>query len=242
MKKEQKQLITLIVIIVLLAGGFGVYAFLHKGETTCKTEETDAIKFKREYESYNSKKYENTEIEYFDVKLSNNNLFKYASAKDAVKFLKEGTGVIYFGFPQCPWCRTIVPFLEDIGEYVGLNEIYYLNILDLRDSYKIEDKKVVIDKEGSQEYYELLELLDKYLEDYKIKDESGKEYATGVKRLYAPTTVVVKKGKIVDFLEGTVVSQAKFVALTDDEKKELKKNLTDMFVKVSNTVCTDTGC
>lgn len=242
MNKEQKYFIVLIAIIVLLASAFGVYAFTHKDDNTCKSEETDAIKFKREYESFNDKTYDNTEIKYFDVKLSSNNLFKYVTEKEAVKFLKEGTGVIYFGFPQCPWCRSLVPYLEEVGKHVGVKDIKYLNILDIRDTYKVEDKKAVIDKEGSKEYYEMLELLDKYLADYKITDESGKEYKTGVKRLYAPTTVVVKNGKIVGFNEGTVDSQAKFVALTDDEIKELKDTLTDMFTLVSSTICTDSGC
>jgi len=242
MNKEQKYFIVLITIIVLLASAFGVYAFTHKDDNKCKSEETDAIKFKREYETFNGKTYDNTEIEYFDVNLKSNNLFTYVTEKEAVKFLKEGTGVIYFGFPQCPWCRSLVPYLEEVGKHVGVKDIKYLNILDIRDTYTIEDKKAVVDKKGSKSYYELLELLDKYLEDYKITDESGKEYKTGVKRLYAPTTIVVKEGKIVGFNEGTVDSQEKFVALTDDEIKELKTILTDMFTKVSSTVCTDTGC
>ena len=242
MNKDKKQFIVLIAVIVLLASAFGVYAFLHKGEKTCKNEETDAIKFKREYEEFNGKKYENSDISYFEVKLTNNNLFKYIKAKDAVKFLKEGTGVIYFGFPQCPWCRTLVPYLEDTGKTLGVKQIYYLNIHDIRDDYAVEDKKVVQSQKGTDEYYEILKVLDKYLKEYKVKDDNKKEYSTGVKRLYAPTTVVVKDGKIVDFLQGTVDTQEKHVPLTDEEKSALKKKLSSMFIKVSDTACTDTAC
>ncbi|MBO4601156.1 MAG: hypothetical protein J5634_02850 [Bacilli bacterium] len=242
MTKEQKHFLAIIILIVLLAGGFGVYAFLHKGEKTCKAEETDAIKFKREYEEFNGKKYDNTEISYFDVNLSTNNLFKYIKAEDAVKFLKEDTGVIYFGFPQCPWCRTLVPYLEEVGKNIGVKKIYYLNISEMRDTYEIDGKKAIMTKEGSKEYYELLEVLDKYLDEYYLTNENGKKIDTGVKRLYAPTTVVVNNGKIVDFLKGTVDTQEKFVPLTDDEIVSLKKNLTNMFAKVSNTVCTNEGC
>lgn len=242
MSKDRKQLILLITVIVLLSSAFGVYAFLHKDGKTCKTEETDAIKFKREYEEFNGKKYESNNEDYFEVKLSTNNLFKYIKAKDAVKFLKEGTGVIYFGFPQCPWCRTIVPYLEDTGKTLGVKQIYYLNIHELRDDYEVDGKKVVQTKKGTDEYYEILQVLDKYLKDYKVKDENNKEYSTGVKRLYAPTTVVVKDGKIVDFLQGTVETQEKNVPLTDEEKSSLKKKLSSMFIKVSDTVCTDTLC
>ncbi len=242
MSKDRKQLIILVAIIILLASAFGVYAFMHKDDKTCKDEETDAIKFKREYEEFNGKKYDNTDIEYFEVKLTNTNLFSYIKPKDAVKLLKEDTGIIYFGFPQCPWCRTLVPYLEEIGKSVGVKKIYYLNILDLRDSYELDEKKVNKTKDGSKEYYELLNALDKYLEEYYLTNENGKKFDTGVKRLYAPTTVVVKDGKIVDFLEGTVDSQKKFVPLTKEESLELKKRLSDMFVKISDTTCTDNGC
>ena len=241
MNKDQKVLILIIVLIVLIAGIFGVYAYKHKDEKRCKTEETDAIKFKREYEEYNDKNYDNGKP-YFNISLSNKNLFKYVTEEEAVKFLKEGTGVIYFGFPQCPWCRSLVPYLEEVGEKYGLDEIYYLNIREIRDTYKIENKKAVVDQKGTDAYYELLSALDEYLTKYTITDEKGKKYDTGVKRLYAPTTVAVKKGKIVGFNEGTVDTQEKFVALTDDEIKELKEKLSTMFAQVSSFVCTDTGC
>lgn len=241
MNKDQKLLVVIIALIVIIAGAFGIYAFKHKDEKRCKTEETDAIKFKREYEEYNDKNYDNGKP-YFNISLSNKNLFKYISEEDAVKFLKESTGVIYFGFPQCPWCRSLVPYLEEVGEKYGLDQIYYLNIREIRDSYKVENKKAVVDKKGTDSYYELLSALDQYLEKYTITDEKGKKYDTGVKRLYAPTTVAVKDGKIVGFNEGTVASQEKFVALTDDEIKELRGKLSTMFAQVSSFVCTDTGC
>ena len=241
MNKDQKVLVLIIVLIVIIASVFGVYAYKHKGEKRCKTEDTDAIKFKREYEEYNDKNYDNGKP-YFNISLSSKNLFKYITEEDAVKFLSEGTGVIYFGFPQCPWCRSLVPYLEEAGEKYGLYQIYYLNIREIRDSYKVEDKKAVIDKTGTESYYKLLDLLDKYLEEYNITDEKGKKYDTGVKRLYAPTTVAVKNGKIVGFNEGTVDSQEKFVALNDDEIKELKQKLSTMFAQVSSFVCTDSGC
>lgn len=241
MNKDQKMLIIIVALLVLTAGAFGVYAYKHKGEKVCTTEETDAIKFKREYEEYNNKNYDNGK-EYFNVTLASKNPFKYIKEEDAVKFLKEGTGVIYFGFPQCPWCRSLVPYLEKVAKDYGIDTIYYLNIVDIRDTYKVEDKKAVVDKKGTDGYYAILDALKEYLTDFTITDEKGKKYSTGVKRLYAPTTVVVKKGKVVGFNEGTVDSQAKFVALNEDEIKELKNKLSTMFANVSGFVCTDTGC
>lgn len=242
MNKDQKTLIIIIAIIAVFATAFGIYAFKHNKKENCRIKETDAVKFKKEYEEYNGKKYDNSDIEYFTVKLSNKNLFKYVSSKKAIDIMENGTGIIYFGFPQCPWCRTLVPYLEETAKVNGISEIYYLNILELRDSYKVENKKVVTDKKGTKEYYEILKLLDKHLEKFYVTDDSGKKYDTGVKRLYAPTTVVVKNGKIVAFHQGTVDSQAKFVPLTEKEQDELKKVLNEKISLISNTVCTDKGC
>lgn len=242
MNKDQKMLILIIIVILLIASSFGVYAFLKKDEKVCKSEETDAIKFKREYEEYNDKEYDNGEP-YFNVQLSNKNHFKYVSEKDAVKFLKEGTGVIYFGFPQCPWCRSLVPYLEELATENNVKEILYLNIIDIRDSYKVENGEVVTDKKGTDSYYEILKALDEYLQKFEVNDEKGKSYDTKVKRLYAPTTVAVKNGKIVSFHEGTVETQKKFVSLTDEEITELKSIISNIYSTVYGTVCsTDSGC
>ena len=242
MNKDQKTLILIIAIIAIFATAFGIYAYKHKGKGNCNIKETDAVKFKKEYEAYNGKKYDNTDIEYFTVNLSNKNIFKYASSKKVIDLLNSGTGIIYFGFPQCPWCRTLVPYLEEIAIKNGISEIYYLNILDIRDSYTVEDKKVIVDKEGTKDYYKILKLLDKYLEKFYVKDDNGKKYDTGVKRLYAPTVVVVKKGKVVAFHEGTVDTQEKFVPLTEKEENELKKTLNEKISLISNVICTEKSC
>ena len=243
MNKEQKYFILLISIIVLLAAAFGVYAFTHKNKNVCKDEETDAIKFKREYEEFNGQTYKDTEIAYFDVNLKAKNLFVYVTEEEAVKFLEEGTGVIYFGFPQCPWCRTLVPYLQEIGSKYGVKDIKYLNILDIRDTYKVENKKAVIDKEGSENYYKLLELLDKHLRKFTITDEDNKNYDTGVKRLYASTIIAVSKKKIQYMHVNTVESQEDpYSTLNDDQKKELLNLYKDLFSTFDNEVCTSSSC
>ena len=67
-------------------------------------------------------------------------------------------------------------------------------------------------------------------------------YDTGVTRLYAPTVVAVKDGKVLDLHESTLDSQTDpYVALTGDQKDEL----TDIFqklmqkIKDNKTVCSD---
>ena len=74
-------------------------------------------------------------------------------------------------------------------------------------------------------------------------DIYNKEYKTGEKRLYAPTLVAVKNGKIESFHEGTVDSQKSgFDVLTKKQEKELNKILTELVKTVSSNSCSSTGC
>ena len=53
---------------------------------------------------------------------------EYLTEKEAVKLLEKGTGIIYFGFSGCPWCRNLVPILTDLAEELE-EPVYYLDIL-----------------------------------------------------------------------------------------------------------------
>ena len=44
-----------------------------------------------------------------------------------VKILEHGTGVVYLGFPECPWCQAYVPMLNEVADIEGLEKIYYFN-------------------------------------------------------------------------------------------------------------------
>ena len=124
------------------------------------------------------------------------------------------------------------------------DKVYYVDILDIRDTYKfsgsIEPEQT---KKGTDAYYEILEFLDDYLEEFYVKDDAGNMYDTGVKRLYAPTVVGVKDGKVVGIHVATVESQTNpYEVLTDKQKDELKsiyKKMIEDVNKKENSTCTD---
>jgi len=60
------------------------------------------------------------------------NVFVYVSVREAADILESGTGIVYLGFPECPWCQTYVPILNMVALEMGLERIYYANILDER--------------------------------------------------------------------------------------------------------------
>lgn len=116
---------------------------------------------------------------------------------------------------------------------MNIDKIYYLNNHEDRDTKTLEDGKVVTTKEGSENYQKLLEILDDYADVYDgLNDES-------IKRIYFPTVVFVKDGKIVDYISGTVSSQEDpYTKLTDSQIEELENKYIDAISKMQTC---DTG-
>lgn len=198
---------------------------------------TDAQKFKEEYEQYNGKTNEKDDKKYSEINIPEKNAMTYATYSEVLDMLEEKnekSAVIYFGFPTCPWCRTLLPVLLEAQEEVGIEKIYYLNALDSRDTKVLKDGKVKTEKEGTKEYKKLLEKLDSVLGEYEGLNDSS------IKRLYFPTVVFVKDGKVVDSHIGTLDSQEDgHDALSEDQKKEFKEMLIN---KMNKTIACDSAC
>ncbi len=231
-------LVGLLGLIVVIAIVCAYFAF-----TSQKEEFKDAIKIKEEYQSFNDKVNESNKKEYPIVNLNDDNPFVYKTEEEIVQILENGTGIIYFGFPSCPWCRTLLPVLEEVANENNIGEIYYLNIYDIRSMFSLdENKKLITEKEGSSDYYKILDLLKNYLDDYILYTEDEKSVPTNEKRLYAPTLVAVQNGKIKYFHEGTVDTQKDgYASLNANEISELKSTLNELVNSINFGVC-DEGC
>ena len=236
MKKENWVLVGLLGVIVVIACVCAFFAFQNR-----ETEEKDAVKIKEEYGSLNGQINENNKKEYPIVELDDNNPFVYKTEEEIVKILESGSAIIYFGFPTCPWCRTILPILEEAAKEESIGEIYYLNIKDIRSTLALdENNKVMTQKEGSADYYKILDLLKDYLSDYTLYDSKGKSIETNEKRLYAPTIVAVQGGKIKAIHEGTVDAQETgYETLSESDREKLKNTLKELLNSISLDVCTD---
>jgi len=154
---------------------------------------TDGEKFKEEYEALNGTQ------NLINITIDSNSNIKYLNAKQTVSFLKEGTGILYFGFPKCPWCRNVLPVLLEVATSNNMS-ISYLNPSGLRNS-------------KNKDFEEIMNMLDAYL---MTNDE-------GNKVLYVPDVYFVKDGKIIGHHLSTVESQTDpTVPLTEEQKQELK--------------------
>ncbi len=103
-----------------------------------------------------------------------NNVFKYSGIDDITNTITSGSGIIFLGFPECPWCQYYVKYLNEVALENGIDEISYYNIYSIRTN-------------STTQYTKLVELLKNYL----ANDDAGN------KKIFVPDVVFVKDGKII---------------------------------------------
>ncbi len=252
-----RTLLAAILILVIFVGGYlGIkYKIDGKdGDANYKMTE-DEEKFKNEYEGLNGTTRSNGQKNK-DITIEKDNNIVYISIDEAAKILEDGSGVIYFGFSACPWCRNLVPVLIDAMKSSELDTIYYVDVKkddkpenDIRDTFVLDDKdRARKGKEASSDaYYDVLLYLASYLDDYELTTEKGKKVSTGEKRLGAPTVVAVKDGVVVGYHSGTVEGHKKDESgalrdLTKDEEGTLFNTLSGIISKYLGSGCQEDGC
>lgn len=196
MNKKKLMVVIDILLGAILVGimTFGIYQYL----------KSDGEKFKAEYEALNN--------ENVNINISKNNPIKYVTLDEVFDIIQNKTGVIYFGFPGCPWCRNMIPVLFEAAKNNNIDTIYYFNPRNVK-------------KSDNDEYNKLKEILNEYLSE----DENGQ------KVLYVPDVYFIKDGKIVGHHLGTVDSQADpTISLTEEEKNELLDIFNELYEKIRN--------
>ena len=243
-RKDMKKVIIGIVVVVLIAIAILGNIDLKKEDDDLENSKvSDALKFKNEYEKYNNVINENNQKKYPSVSIDKNNPIKYSNVDEIVDVIENKTGIIYFGYPECPWCRNAVPVLLNAAISSGVGQIYYLNTKDIRNEMQInDDGKIEEVKAGKDGYDKLLEAMDSILEEYMLLDQDGNEVSTGTKRLYVPLVVFVKDGEIVGHHLDVVESlEDPYTNLTGEQTEELYNIYLDNILKVTDTAC-DESC
>ena len=164
---------------------------------------SDAEKFKSEYNM-----------------VQEDNVFVYRDQDEIIRIIENGTGVVYLGFPECPWCNYYVKYLNEVAKDVGIEKIYYYNILEAR-------------KNNTESYKKMVNILNDYLQ---YDDE-------GNKRIYVPAVIVISKGEIIGFDDETSYDTKGYENpedyWTDEEVTDLKNKLTEMISPILDNQCTD---
>lgn len=148
-------IITGVVIVVTISlVGAAWYLQQHRPQPA---RQTDAARFQAEY-----------------PRVAADNRFVYARDVAVLDMLEHGTGVVFLGYPQCPWCQRLSEYVDQAARAEGIDVIHYLNIRQARAS-------------KNETYQKLVARLAPYLS----KDENGQP------RIFVPDVTIVKRGSIV---------------------------------------------
>lgn len=196
MKKKNILILLGVVILVILLVSY--FIFFKKDK-----ELTDSEKFAKEY-----------------TKVTSDNVFTYRTLEEINKILEKGTGVVYLGFPECPWCQEYVQYVEEAAKKVGIDKVYYFNIKEDRSN-------------NTEEYQKTLKLIG----DYLPLDEEGNP------RVYVPLIVVVENGRVVitDFetAQDTKGYDSPSDYWANEDLDALKTRLEKAFNEIKSNACTD---
>ena len=128
-----------------------------------KLEETDAIRFKNDYESLNGTTNDSSR-EYRSVSIREDNPFVFITGEELIEKLDNNeTFYVYFGSPTCPWCRSVIETFTEVAKENGIATVYCLDIWDAEGNEIFRDRYIINDNneleqtvEGTDEYYEIL--------------------------------------------------------------------------------------
>lgn len=170
--------------------------------TGCVDKNSDAYKFKEEYESINNQDNGHGN-KYRELSIPNDNPFIYQTPEELLERVNNNESfVVYFGFKECPWCRSILEQLIKSAKDKNVETIYYVDVKEIRDVKEIDDNgNITTTKEGNAAYMELVEKFSNVLSDYTLTKDDQK-ISAGEKRIYAPNIIAVSKGKAIQMEEG----------------------------------------
>lgn len=225
MKKKRKNINNrnIIILIVVLLIIIFILSFVNVSKNKLTYDERY---FKREYEKLNGKK-NSAGKKYYSLNIDDDNGIEYLTKKEVTKFIKEETGILYFGFAQCLYCRSAVEVLLDAKDFMDIDKIYYYNAYGDRDEKYLDSSgEIYTLHQGSDTYYEILKLLGNKAEVYDGLNDNT------IKRLYFPTVLFIKDGSIKKMHVSTVESNKDNKKLTKKEYNELKKIYIDGIKKI----------
>jgi len=178
-------------------------------------EVTGAPRFKQEYELLNGQSNMDGSNTYQTLDIPEDSDIIYADMDSIRALFENGTGILFLGFPECPWCRTLIPTLISAVREAGYGDtlLYYNALYDRDKKHLDDDGNIVVDEPGNVSYQFLVEQLYDHLGPYAgLEDET-------IKRIYFPTTAFVKDGRVLSAHLVTVESQTNAYEPLDSEQR-----------------------
>lgn len=178
---------------------------------------TDSQRFVQEHEAENGSLDNSGLYLVPEMDLPNYVPFDYEEFDDVVELLTEDTGVLYLGFPRCPWCRAIIPAMIDAWKMSGsTEEITYYNPRDLRPIRSVDENgNVTTEQPADPKYDRLVEILYDHLRTFEGSNDET------IKHIYFPMVVFVRNGNIEFSHIGTVDGHERGETMTQEEYDSL---------------------
>ena len=169
------------------------------------------------------------------TQLKSGEVFYYGKKEDLQDYISHGTGILFLGFPECPWCQAYLPVLEEILKENEMECMYY---------------NIYTEKKEDRDYYDavasLLMSQNDTSEDIIQYDSDGKQV------IYMPLVLFIQEGRIIAFDNETCTEDSSVISPEDywtEEKLEALKDRLSQSVKVIKEAkaeidakgC-DTGC
>ncbi|MCL2371574.1 hypothetical protein FWC63_02410 [Candidatus Saccharibacteria bacterium] len=203
-----KKLFLSLAFMLTIALGIGAWFFVsHDRNDNQHTEEriatSDMRRFREEFEALNGQPNAAGTQTMQTVSIPEFNLVNYATPERILEIVESGTGLIFFGFPQCPWCRQMAPLLIDVALAQGIDTIYYIDMTTIRTTWQVQDGQPVMTNPGHPRYQDLLVAFRSVIEPmdlnpFHITDTDGNRFDTGELRIFVPTVIAIRDGRIVD--------------------------------------------
>lgn len=197
MKINKNTTIGLIVIVCLIIGAS--WAIISIGNSTNKGQTNQVIedKFISQY-----------------PKVTSGHKFVFAEPAEILDIIDGGDGVVFLGFPECPWCQQLAPIIQEAAQSENIDKIYYLNI-----------------KESRANNDEVYQKLVTKLQDYLPKDDDGNP------RISVPDVTAYRGGQIVGRFEQEATNDGEQVTpdtyWTSERKDRAVEQLREMMARVS---------
>jgi len=150
-------LIVLVVVLIVLYLFFPRHTKANVTKSDTAMQQNDAERFAREYPL-----------------VGKDNVFVFRTAAQAIDILGYGTGVVFLGMKDCPWCQQYAVYLNEAAREAGIDKIFYCDIGEDRQN-------------NTDSYQKIVSILGSLLQ----RDDEGRP------RVYVPDLSIVNRGTIV---------------------------------------------
>lgn len=200
-KTQTRKQWLIIAVIVLATASLTAWWCMRKADQSAKKREqsttalSDAAKFKQHYSQ-----------------AADDNRFVYVSPSEIKQIFEHGSGLVFLGFKECPWCQKLAPMIDEAAKAEGLTKVYYMDIRQARANNDVTYQMLV-----------------EKLKDYLAKDGDGNP------RIFVPDVTALHDGKIVGrFLPETSIDDKGLTSgeyWTTERRADAIKQLREIIAK-----------